>query len=122
MSNFRQGRYSWAIKPISYTVDLSIIIFIGVYWFFNNVPWQEFTIIISSGWIITAFISKFYEVYRYSSVIRVFTLLVRQILFFSLFPGISKLTFFPNIICTHKKSTNFSSIVKFWKNNNFSIF
>ena len=85
MSNFRQGRYSWAIKPISYTVDLSIIIFIGVYWFFNNVPWQEFTVIISSGWIITAFISKFYEVYRYSSVIRVFTLLVRQIMFFSLF-------------------------------------
>ena len=57
MSNFRQGRYSWAIKPISYTVDLSIIIFIGVYWFFNNVPWQQFTVIISSGWIITAFIS-----------------------------------------------------------------
>ena len=85
MSNFRQGRYSWAIKPISYIVDLSIIIFIGVYCLFINIPWQEFTVIISSGWIITAFISKFYEVYRYSSVIRVFTLLVRQIMFFSLF-------------------------------------
>jgi putative colanic acid biosynthesis UDP-glucose lipid carrier transferase len=45
----------------------------------------KFLLIISVGWIVTALISKFYEVYRHSSVVRVFNLLVRQGLFFSLF-------------------------------------
>ncbi len=39
---------------------------------------------ISLGWVVTALISKFYEVHRYSSAIRVYNLLVRQALFFSL--------------------------------------
>lgn len=106
MSNFRQGRYSWTIKPISYAVDLSIIISVGVYFLFTNIPWEKFTIIVSLGWIITALISKFYEVYRYSSIVRVFNLLVRQIMFFSLFmfaySGIfPQFNLYPLLVCKY---------------------
>ena len=44
----------------------------------------RFSVIISLGWVVTALISKFYEVHRSSSVVRVYNLLVRQALFFSL--------------------------------------
>lgn len=84
MSNFRQGRYSWLIKPISYSVDLLVINILGPSYFFQNLPKINFTIIVSSAWIVTALIAKFYEVYRYSNAVRVLNLIVRQALFFSL--------------------------------------
>lgn len=85
MSNFRQGRYSWTIKPISYIIDLGVVLSIGVFGLFSHISWPKFIIIISIGWIMTSSISKFYEVYRYSSVVRVFSLLARQSMFFSMF-------------------------------------
>ena len=84
MSNFRQGRYSWMIKPISCAVDLSVIQIISLFYLPQALR-LKFVLIISLGWIVTTLISKFYEVYRHSSVVRVFNLLVRQGLFFSLF-------------------------------------
>jgi putative colanic acid biosynthesis UDP-glucose lipid carrier transferase len=84
VSNFRQGRYSWLIKPISYAVDLSVIQIISLFYLPQAIR-LKFVFIIFLGWIVTALISKFYEVYRHSSVVRVFNLLVRQGLFFSLF-------------------------------------
>ncbi|MDB4178675.1 exopolysaccharide biosynthesis polyprenyl glycosylphosphotransferase [Flavobacteriaceae bacterium] len=44
----------------------------------------SFLLFISFGWVITTFVSSFYEVYRFSTVIRIFKLLFRQILLFSL--------------------------------------
>ena len=85
MSNFRQGRYSWMIKPISYAIDLTIIHIVALFCLFPQNSFLKFIFIGSFGWIATAMISKFYEVYRYSSVVRVFQLLVRQSLFFALF-------------------------------------
>ncbi len=84
MSSFRQGRYSWLIKPISYAVDLSVLQLMSLFYLPQALR-LKFLLIISVGWIVTALISKFYEVYRHSSVVRVFNLLVRQGLFFSLF-------------------------------------
>jgi putative colanic acid biosynthesis UDP-glucose lipid carrier transferase len=84
VSSFRQGRYSWLIKPISYAVDLSVLQLMSLFYLPQALR-LKFLLIISVGWIVTALISKFYEVYRHSSVVRVFNLLVRQGLFFSLF-------------------------------------
>lgn len=84
MSSFRQGRYSWLIKPISYAVDLSVLQLMSLFYLPQALR-LKFLLIISVGWIVTALISKFYEVYRHSSVVRVFNLLLRQGLFFSLF-------------------------------------
>ncbi len=85
MSNFRQGRYSWLIKPISYIVDLAAIQIIAFFVLWSQKVSLKFIIVTSFAWITTALISKFYEVYRFSSVVRVLNLLVRQGLFFILF-------------------------------------
>mgnify|MGYP001565790370 CR=1 FL=1 len=84
MSSFRQGRYSWLIKPIFYIIDLTIINVVALLWLFSQVFDSRFFLFFSIGWIITALISKFYEVYRYSSVVRVFNLIIQQGLFFTL--------------------------------------
>lgn len=84
MSLFKQGRYSGFIKPLSCATDLVVVNVLGVFYFFNEVPTLNFVLVISSGWIITALISQFYEVYRFSFVTRVFNLLFRQALFFTL--------------------------------------
>ena len=84
MSNFRQGRYSWLIKPISYTVDLFVIHCVAFLWLLPQSSPLRFILVISIGWITTALISKFYEVHRYSNAVRILNLLVRQGLFFAL--------------------------------------
>ncbi|MFL1010603.1 undecaprenyl-phosphate glucose phosphotransferase [Flavisericum labens] len=83
MSTFKQGRYSKFIKPILYLVDLSIIG--GTILLFeinlNNIDlFLSYAIVF---WIIIAFKNQFYEVHRYTKAIQIITLLLRQIIFFS---------------------------------------
>lgn len=112
MSNFRQGRYSWLIKPISYAVDLSVIQIISLIYLHQALR-IKFVLIISLGWIVTALISKFYEVYRHSSVVRVFNLLVRQGLFFSLFM-FAYAGIFPNLEIDPKQTLKYLIICLFF--------
>ena len=84
MSLFKHGRYSGFIKPISYANDLVVINALGLLYFFKDIPPLIFIISISFGWIVTALVSGFYEVHRFSSVTRIFKLVFRQILLFSL--------------------------------------
>ena len=84
MALFQQHRYSGLIRPISYIADLAYINTLAVFCFFNGALAPNFLFSISIGWTITALISRFYEVYRYSFITRVFNLLSRQLLFFTL--------------------------------------
>ena len=84
MSNFRQGRYSWLIKPISFAVDLAVIHCVALLWLLPQASPLKFFFVISIGWITTALISKFYEIHRFSNIVRILNLLVRQSLFFAL--------------------------------------
>ena len=84
MSLFKQGRYSGFIKPISYVADLALINTFGLLCFFEDRYPLSFLLFISFGWVITTLVSSFYEVHRFSTVIRILKLLFRQILLFSL--------------------------------------
>lgn len=84
MSLFKQGRYSGFIKPISYVADLAIINVFAFFWFFEDIYSFGFLVFISLGWGVTAFVSRFYNVHRFSTVIRILKLLFRQVLLFSL--------------------------------------
>ena len=84
MSLFKQGRYSGCIKPISYTIDLTLINGLGLLYLFKEIPPLSFVLSISIGWVAAALVSRFYEVHRFSSVIRISKLLFRQVLLFSL--------------------------------------
>ena len=84
MSLFKHGRYSGFIKPISYTIDLVVINGLGLLYFFKDIPPLSFIVSVSIGWVVTVLVSGFYEVHRFSSVIRISKLLFRQGLLFSL--------------------------------------
>ena len=84
MSLFKHGRYSGFIKPISYTIDLALINGLGLLYLFKEIPPLSFVLSISIGWVAAALVSGFYEVHRFSSVIRISKLLFRQVLLFSL--------------------------------------
>ena len=84
MSLFKHGRYSGFIKPISYATDLVLINGLGLLYFFKDSPPLSFFLSISFGWVVIVLVSGFYEVHRFSSVIRISKLLFRQVLLLSL--------------------------------------
>ncbi|MBT3871955.1 MAG: undecaprenyl-phosphate glucose phosphotransferase [Flavobacteriaceae bacterium] len=81
---FKRGRYSGFLRPISYLIDLLIIGF-----FANNIIHEKsdllnFTLFISFSWIISTLYSSFYEIFRYTSLTRIFSLIGKQSIIFTL--------------------------------------
>ena len=79
-----RGRYSRFLKPISYAIDL-VIVNLSAYLLPINLknPILFFSYI-SLLWIIIALWNNFYEVYRYSKITRILSLIFRQFVFFFL--------------------------------------
>lgn len=78
MITIKQGRYSRYLNPFSYLVDLGILNW-AVYLFEINLKNEYvFGLYISLLWIIISFKNNFYEVRRYSKIIQVITLIIRQ--------------------------------------------
>ena len=85
--NFKQGRYSGLITPLSYLIDLAIINFF-LFNLFTLYLYSEFElkhfITISSLWILISVFNKFYYVHRYTNIVKLLNLLFNQIILFSL--------------------------------------
>ena len=84
MSLFKQGRYSGYLRPISYLIDLSIINGLALLYFFVDVNPVIFIFFTSIAWIILSVISKFYEVYRYTREVKIVSLILAQMMLFTL--------------------------------------
>ena len=84
MSLFKQGRYSGYLRPISYLIDLSIINGFALFYFFPNLDPLIFVLFSSLSWITLSIYSKFYEVYRYTSELKIFSLILPQMVLFTL--------------------------------------
>lgn len=82
---FKQGRYSGYLRPISYIIDLSIIIVLAVTYLLKGNSPYIFIIFISMGWVLLSMYSKFYHVYRYTTPLNILALLVKQSILFLLF-------------------------------------
>ena len=85
MSLFKHGRYSGYLRPISYLIDLVIINGIGLRFLVPENNFFIFSIYISLGWILLSVYSKFYEVYRYTRPVNILSLIVKQLVLFTLF-------------------------------------
>ncbi len=82
---FKQGRYSGYLKPISYGIDLSIIVFAAILYLLKGKDSLIFILFLTVGWILLSLYSKFYQVYRYTRPIDIFSLIVKQSVLFVLF-------------------------------------
>ncbi len=81
---FKHGRYSGFLRPISYMIDLSIIHILARPYFKDNFDFLNYVLFLSVAWIIVSLLSHFYEIYRYTSTIKIFSLLGKQSIFFVL--------------------------------------
>ncbi|MFK7781768.1 MAG: undecaprenyl-phosphate glucose phosphotransferase, partial [Psychroserpens sp.] len=84
MSLFKQGRYSGYLRPISYLIDLCIINGLAILYFFKDIDPNMFIPFVSITWIIISIYSRFYEVYRYTREVTIFSLSLRQMVLFML--------------------------------------
>ena len=78
------GRYSKYLRPISIIFDL-LVVSSFVYLFLDKSLFRVTPILVFSAlWIISAFITKFYEVYRFTKLIRIISYIFYQLLLFSI--------------------------------------
>lgn len=87
-----RGRYSKYLRPISICIDMLIITMLPFY-FFNGqgVNYLHFCVYQITSWSLIAYFSGFYDVYRYTSVLKIFSKLITQCLVFLL----AVVAFFP---------------------------
>lgn len=81
---FKKGRYSGYLRPISYAIDLVVIQLIAYFLFFDKEINLNFLIFITAVWIFVSLKSNFYEIYRYTQVVKIFSLLGKQMVLFIL--------------------------------------
>lgn len=84
MSLFKHGRYSGYLRPISYLIDLSIINGFAILYFFVTIDSVIFIAFTFIAWIILSVYSKFYEVYRYTREVKIYSLIGTQMILFTL--------------------------------------
>mgnify|MGYP005808389615 FL=1 len=80
---FKTGRYSGYLRPISYVIDLFIIHILASQFFDKNFEYLNYIIFVSFAWIVLSIKSNFYEIYRFTHVAKIMSLLGKQgIVFF----------------------------------------
>lgn len=80
---FKKGRYSGFLRPISYVIDLLIIHVLAHQFFDQNFEYLNYIIFVSLAWIVLSLKSNFYEIYRFTHVAKIMSLLGKQgIVFF----------------------------------------
>lgn len=81
---FKRGRYSGFLRPISYAIDLIVIGYFSMGIISEKSDILNFFIFISFSWIVSAVLSNFYEVYRFTSITKMLGLIVKQTIIFLL--------------------------------------
>ena len=78
------GRYSIYIRPLSYLIDLVILILFSSQFDFDLEMSLLFDVYITVCWIILSTYLGFYEVYRFTKLIKIISLTLSQVLLFAL--------------------------------------
>ncbi|QSS98177.1 exopolysaccharide biosynthesis polyprenyl glycosylphosphotransferase [Psychroflexus sp. ALD_RP9] len=80
----RIGRYSGYLRPISYAIDFFIIAFFAYFLQLNLADYGLFFAYLFICWLIVSLKTKFYEVYRFTRVTRILSLIAIQTIVFAL--------------------------------------
>lgn len=94
---YKRGRYSWLLRPFLMIFDVFVInilafFFINLnqnnlYFFSSNALNNKYILFLVYStlfWVLISFVLKFYHVYRYSSALNIFVLLLKQFFVYSL--------------------------------------
>ena len=81
---FRSGRYSGFLRPLSYAMDLIIIFAWAFYFFQDKLLYFQYIVYVLLGWIILSLKSNFYEIYRFTHVSKIMSLIGKQSIVFFL--------------------------------------
>lgn len=81
---FRSGRYSGFLRPISYGIDLFLIHFFAFEFFGRPFPYFNYVIFLTIGWLLLSLRSGFYEIYRFSHLSYIMSLIGKQTVVFAL--------------------------------------
>tara|TARA_R110000823_G_scaffold315705_1_gene451027 strand:+ start:65227 stop:66585 length:1359 start_codon:yes stop_codon:yes gene_type:complete len=84
MMIFKSGRYSGYLRPITYVIDLLIIHLWAFYFFSETYDIINFIAFVTMGWIILSLKSSFYEIYRFTHVSKIMSLIGKQLIVFFL--------------------------------------
>ena len=80
----KTGRYSFLIRPIIAFLDILIINVLGIYMInFKYYETYYFHFYITIFWIALAYIYKYYDVYRFTQPLKIFSLTAKQVLSFT---------------------------------------
>jgi len=87
-----RGRYSKYLRPISISIDLLVITLLPFFLFKEQgVNYLHFCVYQIVSWSFIAYFSGFYDVYRYTSILKIFSKLITQCVIFLL----TVIAFFP---------------------------
>lgn len=81
----KRWRYIGYLRPIIYTIDITIVCLVAFWWFSFNV--EEiffFSIFHILSWIVLSLKTSFYEVYRFTKIYKILSLSFEQFLLFTL--------------------------------------
>lgn len=75
---FKSGRYSGFLRPISYGIDLFFIHFFAFQFFGEPFPYFNYIIYLTIAWLLLSLRSGFYEIYRFTHIANIMSLLGKQ--------------------------------------------
>ncbi|WP_310993459.1 exopolysaccharide biosynthesis polyprenyl glycosylphosphotransferase [Aequorivita marina] len=81
---FKSGRYSGFLRPISYGIDLFLIHFFAFEFFEPPFPFFNYVIFLTIAWFLLSLRSGFYEIYRFTHVAKIMSLIGKQGVIFAL--------------------------------------
>jgi putative colanic acid biosynthesis UDP-glucose lipid carrier transferase len=81
---FKKGRFSGYLRPLSYIIDLSIINLLAYTCFSDDFQILNFAFFTSIAWVLVSFRSSFYEIYRFTEVVKIVSLIGKQLVLFAL--------------------------------------
>ncbi len=75
---FKSGRYSGLLRPISYGIDLFFIYFLAFEFFPKPFPFFNYVVYLTIAWFLLALRSGFYEIYRFTHLSKIMSLIGKQ--------------------------------------------
>jgi len=75
---FKSGRYSGWLRPVSYGIDLFLIHFFAFEFFGTLFPYFNYVIFLTIAWLLLSLRSGFYEIYRFTHLTKIISLIGKQ--------------------------------------------